>query len=65
MKRTGDAAVELAKKDGLINKAVEWCEVEDHPGVQGEANRLIAWLINNSRCILSGSFVNVLGLKLL
>ncbi|XP_012135556.1 visceral mesodermal armadillo-repeats isoform X2 [Megachile rotundata] len=44
-----EAAIELGKKDGLIKKAVEWCEVEDHPGVQGEANRLIAWLINNSR----------------
>lgn len=44
-----EAALELGKKDGLIKKAVGWCEVEEHPGVQGEANRLIAWLINNSR----------------
>ncbi|CAK9810762.1 Rap1 GTPase-GDP dissociation stimulator 1-B [Anthophora quadrimaculata] len=44
-----EAATELGKKDGLIKKVVEWCEVEEHPGVQGEANRLIAWLINNSR----------------
>nr|XP_034184721.1 rap1 GTPase-GDP dissociation stimulator 1-B isoform X1 [Osmia lignaria] len=44
-----EAAIELGKKDGLVEKVVEWCEVEEHPGVQGEANRLIAWLINNSR----------------
>ncbi|XP_076756858.1 visceral mesodermal armadillo-repeats [Xylocopa sonorina] len=44
-----EVATELGKRDGLIKKAVEWCEVEEHPGVQGEANRLIAWLINNSR----------------
>ncbi|CAL7941954.1 unnamed protein product [Xylocopa violacea] len=44
-----EAATELGKREGLIKKAVEWCEVEEHPGVQGEANRLIAWLINNSR----------------
>ncbi|KAK9303276.1 hypothetical protein QLX08_005037 [Tetragonisca angustula] len=44
-----EAAVELGKRDGLMKKVVNWCEVEEHPGVQGEANRLIAWLINNSR----------------
>ncbi|KAG6804618.1 rap1 GTPase-GDP dissociation stimulator 1-B isoform X1 [Apis mellifera caucasica] len=44
-----EAAIELGKKNDLIKKVVNWCEVEEHPGVQGEANRLIAWLINNSR----------------
>ncbi|XP_043524880.1 rap1 GTPase-GDP dissociation stimulator 1-B isoform X1 [Frieseomelitta varia] len=44
-----EAAIELGKRDGLMKKVVNWCEVEEHPGVQGEANRLIAWLINNSR----------------
>lgn len=48
---TGEAAIELGKKNDLIKKVVNWCEVEEHPGVQGEANRLIAWLINNSRLI--------------
>ncbi|XP_015433255.1 PREDICTED: rap1 GTPase-GDP dissociation stimulator 1-B [Dufourea novaeangliae] len=43
------AAMHLGKRSDLIKKTVEWCEVEEHPGVQGEANRLIAWLINNSR----------------
>ncbi|XP_078042956.1 visceral mesodermal armadillo-repeats [Augochlora pura] len=44
-----EAAVELGKKTDLLTKTIEWCEVEEHSGVQSEANRLIAWLINNSR----------------
>ncbi|XP_076299329.1 visceral mesodermal armadillo-repeats [Lasioglossum baleicum] len=44
-----EAAEELGKKTDLLKKTIEWCEVEEHPGVQSEANRLIAWLINNSR----------------
>ncbi|XP_076236296.1 visceral mesodermal armadillo-repeats isoform X2 [Calliopsis andreniformis] len=45
----GEAAIQLGKKTDLLKKVIEWCNVEDHPGVQGEANRLVAWLINNSR----------------
>ncbi|XP_076236295.1 visceral mesodermal armadillo-repeats isoform X1 [Calliopsis andreniformis] len=44
-----EAAIQLGKKTDLLKKVIEWCNVEDHPGVQGEANRLVAWLINNSR----------------
>ncbi|XP_071645531.1 GTPase-GDP dissociation stimulator vimar [Temnothorax longispinosus] len=44
-----EAAISLGRREDLIKRAVEWCSTEDHPGVQGEANRLIAWLINNSR----------------
>ncbi|XP_053995605.1 GTPase-GDP dissociation stimulator vimar [Hylaeus anthracinus] len=45
-----EAAIELGKKNNLIKKTVEWCEVEELPEVfQGEAHRLMAWLINNSR----------------
>lgn len=44
-----EAAVSLGRREDLIKRAVEWCGIEDHPGVQSEANRLIAWLINNSR----------------
>ncbi|XP_018364386.1 PREDICTED: rap1 GTPase-GDP dissociation stimulator 1-B [Trachymyrmex cornetzi] len=44
-----EAAVSLGRREDLIKRVVEWCSTEDHPGVQGEANRLIAWLINNSR----------------
>ena len=44
-----EAAIQLGRKTDLIKKTVEWCNVEDHSGVQGEANRLIAWLITNNR----------------
>ncbi|XP_076622029.1 visceral mesodermal armadillo-repeats isoform X2 [Colletes latitarsis] len=45
-----EAAIQLGKKSNLIQRVVEWCEVEELPGVlQGEANRLLVWLINNSR----------------
>lgn len=44
-----EAAISLGRREDLIKRVVEWCSTEDHPGVQGEANRLIAWLINNSR----------------
>jgi len=44
-----EAAISLGKREDLVKKAVNWCDTEDHPGVQGEANRLIAWLIIHSR----------------
>ncbi|XP_051160445.1 GTPase-GDP dissociation stimulator vimar [Leptopilina boulardi] len=44
-----EAAILLGKNSRLIEKAVEWSGTEDHPGVHGEANRLLAWLIINSR----------------
>ncbi|XP_033219171.1 rap1 GTPase-GDP dissociation stimulator 1 [Belonocnema kinseyi] len=44
-----ETAILLGKNSDLIKKAVEWSGTEDHPGVQGEANRLLAWLIINSR----------------
>lgn len=47
-----EAAISLGKREDLIKRSVEWCATEDHPGVQGEANRLIAWLIKNSRSVL-------------
>jgi hypothetical protein len=43
------AACKLGRKKDLVNSLVTWCGTEDHPGVQGEANRLLAWLIKNSR----------------
>ncbi|XP_012214693.1 GTPase-GDP dissociation stimulator vimar isoform X2 [Linepithema humile] len=50
-----EAAVSLGRREDLIKRAVEWCGIEDHPGVQGEANRLIAWLISNSRYFFLGT----------
>ncbi|XP_049793819.1 GTPase-GDP dissociation stimulator vimar [Schistocerca nitens] len=43
------AACELGGQPELVRRLVSWCATEDHPGVQGEANRLLAWLIKNSR----------------
>ncbi|XP_015176585.1 PREDICTED: rap1 GTPase-GDP dissociation stimulator 1-B isoform X2 [Polistes dominula] len=47
--RQKEAAISLGKKEDLIKRTVVWCGTDDHPGVQGEANRLLAWLINNSK----------------
>lgn len=44
-----NAACELGSHLELVKRLVSWCGTEDHPGVQGEANRLLAWLIKNSR----------------
>jgi len=44
-----NAACKLGRKKDLVSSLVTWCGTEDHPGVQGEANRLLAWLIKNSR----------------
>lgn len=44
-----EAAISLGQREDLIKRTVEWCSTEDHSGVQGEANRLIAWIMNNSR----------------
>ncbi|KAK7602061.1 hypothetical protein V9T40_009502 [Parthenolecanium corni] len=41
-------AEELGCKKDLILKVVEW-SAADHPGVQGEAVRFLAWLIKNCR----------------
>lgn len=46
---TENAAVSVGRNVELVKRLVEWCVTEDHPGVQGEANRLLAWLIKNSR----------------
>jgi len=52
-----EAAISLGRREDLIKRVVEWCSTEDHPGVQGEANRLIAWLINNSRFVFYGLMI--------
>lgn len=49
----GEAAISLGRREDLIKRTVEWCSTADHPGVQGEANRLIAWIMNNSRFVFN------------
>ncbi|GAB6030924.1 hypothetical protein CHUAL_007752 [Chamberlinius hualienensis] len=44
-----DAAISLGTNMSCISRIIEWCETDDHPGVKGEANRLLAWIIKNSK----------------
>ncbi|XP_064612236.1 rap1 GTPase-GDP dissociation stimulator 1-B-like isoform X1 [Liolophura sinensis] len=44
-----EAAKTLGTDKDFMNKLVDWCNVEEHAGVKGEATRLLAWLIKNSR----------------
>ncbi|XP_065353013.1 GTPase-GDP dissociation stimulator vimar [Cloeon dipterum] len=43
------AACQLGVNSALLSKVVSWCTTEDHPGVQGEANRLLAWMVKNAK----------------
>ncbi|XP_065205375.1 GTPase-GDP dissociation stimulator vimar [Planococcus citri] len=42
-------AHELGCKKDLIQKVVEWSLTKDHPGVQGESIRFLAWIVKNCR----------------
>lgn len=44
-----EAAKTLGQDREFINCLVDWCAVEEHAGVKGEATRLMAWMIKNSR----------------
>ncbi|XP_063982044.1 rap1 GTPase-GDP dissociation stimulator 1 [Diachasmimorpha longicaudata] len=44
-----EAATLLGKKEDLVKETIEWCGTEEASLVHGEANRLIAWLVTNSR----------------
>ncbi|KAL3877381.1 hypothetical protein ACJMK2_035099 [Sinanodonta woodiana] len=48
-----DGQAETARQLGIdrefVTQLVEWAGIEEHPGVKGEASRLLAWLIKNSR----------------
>jgi len=50
-----EAATSLGQREDLIKRVVEWCNIEEYPSIQGEANRFIAWLINNSRYVFHHS----------
>lgn len=43
------AAISLGTNESFLATLVNWCEVEDHEGVKGEANRLVSWLVKHSR----------------
>lgn len=43
------AAVTLGTNESLLQQLMEWCKVEEHAGVKGEACRLVASLVKHSR----------------
>ncbi|KAK7111252.1 hypothetical protein V1264_010919 [Littorina saxatilis] len=43
------AATTLGQDKDFLNCLVDWCAVEEHAGVKGEATRCMSWLIKNSR----------------
>lgn len=44
-----ETAKVLGRDKEFISRLVEWCGVEEHAGVKGEATRLLAWIIKNSK----------------
>lgn len=42
-----EAAVKVGKDSKVVTRLVNWCYTKDHPGVQGESSRLLAWTIKN------------------
>ncbi|XP_071132516.1 rap1 GTPase-GDP dissociation stimulator 1-B-like isoform X3 [Mytilus edulis] len=42
-------ALQLGNNRDFLNKLVKWCECDEHAGVQGEASRMLTWLIKNGR----------------
>ncbi|KAL5018526.1 hypothetical protein ScPMuIL_004248 [Solemya velum] len=44
-----EAAMQLGMDREFLVRLAEWCAVEEHAGVKGEATRLLAWLVKNSR----------------
>uniref|UniRef100_A0A8B9ZSE4 Rap1 GTPase-GDP dissociation stimulator 1 n=1 Tax=Anas zonorhyncha TaxID=75864 RepID=A0A8B9ZSE4_9AVES len=44
-----DAAEILGQDPMLLNRLVQWCDVKDHAGVRGEANRLLASIVRHNR----------------
>ncbi|XP_076458299.1 rap1 GTPase-GDP dissociation stimulator 1-B-like isoform X2 [Babylonia areolata] len=45
------AATSLGQDRDFLNCLVDWCAVEEHAGVKGEATRLMAWTIKNSKTL--------------
>ncbi|KAK7086367.1 Rap1 GTPase-GDP dissociation stimulator 1 [Halocaridina rubra] len=42
-----EAALKVGSNGEVIKRLVGWCGTVDHPGVQGESSRLLAWTIKN------------------
>nr|XP_009686355.1 PREDICTED: rap1 GTPase-GDP dissociation stimulator 1-like [Struthio camelus australis] len=44
-----DAAEILGQDPMLLNRLVQWCNANDHAGIRGEANRLLASILRHNR----------------
>ncbi|XP_040461700.1 rap1 GTPase-GDP dissociation stimulator 1-like isoform X2 [Falco naumanni] len=44
-----DAAEILGQDPMLLNRLVQWCDANDHTGIHGEANRLLASIMHHNR----------------
>ncbi|KFW85745.1 Rap1 GTPase-GDP dissociation stimulator 1, partial [Manacus vitellinus] len=44
-----DAAEILGQDPTLLSRLVQWCDMKDHTGVRGEANRLLASILHHNR----------------
>ncbi|NWR71179.1 GDS1 protein, partial [Centropus unirufus] len=44
-----DAAEILGQDPSLLNRLVQWCDANDHSGIRGEANRLLASILRHNR----------------
>ncbi|KAJ7405392.1 Rap1 GTPase-GDP dissociation stimulator 1 [Pitangus sulphuratus] len=44
-----DAAEILGQDPMLLNRLVQWCDMNDHTGICGEANRLLASILHHNR----------------
>ncbi|NXA16495.1 GDS1A protein, partial [Sapayoa aenigma] len=44
-----DAAEILGQDPTLLNRLVQWCNVNEHTGIHGEANRLLASILHHNR----------------
>ncbi|XP_045609416.1 rap1 GTPase-GDP dissociation stimulator 1 isoform X2 [Procambarus clarkii] len=42
-----EAALKVGSSSEVVGRLVGWCGTTDHPGVQGESSRLLAWIIKN------------------
>uniref|UniRef100_A0A8B9BAR3 Rap1 GTPase-GDP dissociation stimulator 1 n=1 Tax=Anser brachyrhynchus TaxID=132585 RepID=A0A8B9BAR3_9AVES len=60
-----DAAEILGQDPMLLNRLVQWCDVKDHAGVRGEANRLLASILRHNRSQVRVIVQEAQGVKLL
>uniref|UniRef100_A0A8C0J1V6 Uncharacterized protein n=1 Tax=Chelonoidis abingdonii TaxID=106734 RepID=A0A8C0J1V6_CHEAB len=58
-----DTAEMLGQDPLLINRLVQWCDAQEHAGVRGEANRLLASLLRHNLHFSYASYLRIFHLK--